>query len=173
MGKKLQPESLAIMKDPRSPANQAEFDEQFETSYKIFRDSLACRRALAEVGSVKEQLARIIAGTGNEEIAKASNGLTDSINVLEKGTDGTLGLDAANQELTAALNMAESADRAMPAQGLTVYAEARAASTQRIQDWTTLKKGPIDALNQELKMKGIKPIAIAEIEREVYYLMTR
>lgn len=171
--KKLPPESLAVVKDPRSPASQAEFDEQFETSYRIFRDSLACRRALAEVGSVKEQLAKIVGGAPNEEIAKASNGLTAQIDALVKGTGGMLGLDAVNQELTSALNMAESADRAIPAQGLEVYAEARASSNQRIQDWAALKKGPIDSLNQELKSKGLTPIAIAEIEREVYYLMTR
>ncbi|MGA9669593.1 MAG: hypothetical protein WBQ94_10310 [Terracidiphilus sp.] len=172
-GKKQSSESLVVVKDPRSPASQAEFDEQFETSYKMFRDSLACRRALAEVGSVKGQLAKIVAGAASEEVAKTSNELIAAINALEKGTDGKLGLDAANQELTATLNMAESADRAMPAQGLTVYAEARAASNQRIEDWAALKKSLLDTLNQELKTKGLQPIAIAEIEREVYYLMTR
>jgi hypothetical protein len=36
-----------------------------------------------------------------------------------------------------------------------------------------LKKDPIDAFNQQLKTQGLVPIAIAEIEREVHYLMTR
>jgi photosystem II stability/assembly factor-like uncharacterized protein len=171
--KKLSPESLAVVKDPRSPASQAEFDEQLETSYTIFRDSLACRRALAEIGSVKEQLAKIVAGAANDEIAKDNERVAAAIDLLTKGSGGKLGIDAANQELTSVLNMAESADRAMPAQGLAVYAEARAASSQRIQEWAALKKGPIDTLNQELKTKGLEPIAIAEIEQEVYYLMTR
>jgi hypothetical protein len=172
-GRKQSPETLAVAKDPRSPANQAEFDEQFETSYRIFRDSLACRRALAEIYSVKEQLAKIVVGAGDDEIARSSKELAAKVDALVKGTDGTPGFDAANQELTSALNMAESADRTMPAQGSAVYAEARAASSQRIQEWAALKKGPIDTLNQELKTKGLAPIAIAEIEREVFYLMTR
>jgi hypothetical protein len=36
-----------------------------------------------------------------------------------------------------------------------------------------LKKGPIDAFNQQLKTQGLVPIAIAGIEHEVYYRMTR
>jgi photosystem II stability/assembly factor-like uncharacterized protein len=172
-GKKLSPETLAVMKDPRSPANQAEFDEQFETSYRIFRDSLACRRALAEMDSVNEQLAKIVMGAASDEIIRNSKELAATIDTLAKGTAGTLGLDVANQEMTSALNMAESADRAMPAQGIEVYDEARAALSQRIQEWAALKKGPVDTLNRELKTRGLAPIAIAEIEREIFYLMTR
>ena len=140
----------------------------------MFRDSLDSRRALAEIGSVKEQLAKIIARAGNNDIVTTSKELAAKVDVLVQGTGGTeLGLDAANQELTSVLNMAESSDRATPAQALEVYAEARAASGQRLNEWTALKKGPIDALNQQLKTQGLAPIAIAEIEREVYYLMTR
>jgi len=84
-----------------------------------------------------------------------------------------LGLGAANQELTSALRVAESSERATPAQALAVYDQARTASSERIIQWAALKKGPIDTLNQQLKAQGLAPIAIAEIEREVYELMTR
>jgi photosystem II stability/assembly factor-like uncharacterized protein len=173
-GKMLSPETLTVVKDPRSPSSQAEFDEKFETSYRIFLDSLESRRALAEIDSVKEQLAKIIASAGNNEIASHSIQLTVTIDALVEGTGGkVLGLDAANQELTSALNMAESSDRAMPAQGLAVYAEATAASGQRIREWAALKRGAVEVLNLQLKTQGLAPIAISEIEREVYYLMTR
>ena len=42
-----------------------------------------------------------------------------------------------------------------------------------MQEWSALKKGPLADLNRQLKAEGLTPIAIAEIEREVYYLMTR
>jgi hypothetical protein len=54
-----------------------------------------------------------------------------------------------------------------------VYGEARTAAAQGIKDWAALKTGPLAALNLKLKTQGLEPIAIAEIEREVYELMTR
>jgi hypothetical protein len=69
--------------------------------------------------------------------------------------------------------MAESGDRTTPSQALVVYAEARSASEQRIQQWAAIKSGPLPALNTQLKAQGQLPIAISAIEREVYYLMTR
>jgi hypothetical protein len=56
---------------------------------------------------------------------------------------------------------------------LEVYAEAKSAASQRIGEWAVLKKGPLDDLNQKLHATGLAPIEIAEIEREVFYLMTR
>ena len=172
--KQLPPQTLVVKKDPRSPATQAGFDQKFQQSYTIFLDSLKCRRALAEIGPVREQLAKIIAASPDNELVTNAKGLATSIDALTDDSAGaTLGLDAANQEFTASLNMAESADRTTPAQALTVYAEARKASQQRIQQWTALKTGPLAALNTQLKAQGHAPIAISQIEREVYYLMTR
>jgi hypothetical protein len=173
-GRKSSPETLIVVKDPRSHASQPELDEQFKTGHAIFLDSLNARRALAEIGSVKEQLAKVIASQGTSETADDCRRFTTTIDALVEGTTGgSLGLDAVNQELTASLSVAESADRATPAQALHVYAEAKAASAQRTAEWSAFKKGPLDTLNQKLKTKGLAPIAIAEIEREVYYLMTR
>jgi hypothetical protein len=173
-GKKLPAETLTISRDPRSPANQSELEVQFKTSYTIFLDSLNARRALAEIGSVKEQLAKLATSEGNSETADDCRRFTTTIDALVEGASGeSLGLDAANQELTASLSVAESADRATPAQALQVYAEAKVSSAQRIGEWAAFKRGPLDTLNQKLRAKGLAPIAIAEIEREVYYLMTR
>ena len=173
-GKVVQHESLLVSKDPRSPATQAEFDDNFAIAYKMFHDSLYCRRALAEIGSVKEQLGKLITASKDSEIVSKAKELSSAADGLVEGSDGaSLGLDTANQELTAAMNMAESSDHRVPSQGLTVYDEAREASAQGIRRWTTLKSGQLEELNRELKTKGLVPIAIAEIEREVYELMTR
>jgi hypothetical protein len=173
-GKVLSRESLLVAKDPRSPATQAEFDENFVTTYKMFLDSLSCRRALAEIGSVKEQLSKLIANSKDSAVETKAKELSAAADaVVESSDSASLGLDAANQELTSAMNMAESSDRRVPAQALIVYNEARAASARRIKDWADLKAGPLAALNLELKTQGLAPIAIAEIEREVYEFMTR
>jgi len=173
-GKPLPPQALVVKKDPRSPATQVDFDQKFQQSYAIFGDSLKCRRALAEIGPVREQLNTIIAASPDNEIATNAKNLARSIDALTDGSVGaTPGLDAANQEYTASLNMSESADRTTPTQALAVYAEARIASRQRIQQWAAIKTGPLAALNTQLKAQGLTPIAISAIEREVYDLMTR
>jgi hypothetical protein len=84
-----------------------------------------------------------------------------------------MGLEEANSGLTAALHVAESADRETPSQALVVYAQARQASAARVREWAGLKHDGLEQLNRQLKAEGAAPIAISEIEREVYYLMTR
>jgi photosystem II stability/assembly factor-like uncharacterized protein len=177
--KKIATESLTIEKDPRSPATQAGFEQQFNVSYKIFADSLESRRALAETGSVKEQLADRIAKEtdGKPDLHKKAANLIAAIDALLSGqtpsAEKRMGLDEANTALTAALHVSESSDRATPTQALELYAQAHYASTARVQEWAVLKKGPLAELNQELKAQSLAPVTIAEIEREVDYLMTR
>jgi photosystem II stability/assembly factor-like uncharacterized protein len=173
-GKALPREPLLVTKDPRSPATQADFDENFATTYRMFLDSLNCRRALAEIASVKEHLSKLISDSKDSEIASKAKELSAAADALVESSDkASLGLDAANQELTSAMNMAESSDRRVPAQALIVFGEARTGSARGIKDWAAFKIGPLAALNLELKTKGLSPIAIATIEREVYELMTR
>jgi photosystem II stability/assembly factor-like uncharacterized protein len=176
-GKKAASQTLDVVMDPRSPANQADLQQQFDVSYKIFEDSLASRRALAEIASVEQQLTKITAAASTSAIQKRAADLTAAIHVLLDGDpqspERAIGLNQANTELTSALNVAENSDRAIPSQALAVYAEAHTVSTARVQEWVALKKGPLAEFNQQLKAQRSSPIAIGEIEREVYYLMTR
>jgi hypothetical protein len=165
--------------DPRSPASQTELQQQFDISYRIFVDSLDSRRALAEIGSVQAQLSKMTseASARNGEIDKRAQDLAATIDAVLEGSsqlpEKFMGLNQANTELTAALHVAESSDRTTPSQALAVYAEAHKASSARVAEWTKIKQGPLGDLNQRLKAQRRAPIAIAEIEREVYYLMTR
>ena len=84
-----------------------------------------------------------------------------------------MGLDEANTALTAALHVSESSDRSTPTQALELYAQAHDATTARVEESARLKKGPLAELNQQLRLQSLAPITIAEIEQEVYYLMTR
>ncbi|HLZ98738.1 MAG TPA: hypothetical protein VKP66_12445, partial [Steroidobacteraceae bacterium] len=163
---------LILVKDPRSPATQKQFVQQFETSCMIFRDSLESRRALAEIASVKERLDKTIAdaGAGETPAILRTRELRADLDAI---VEGNLGLDAANGELTTALNAVESSDRRAPSQALAVYELARTAAHGKLARWAALKSGPLAALNLRLKTQGLPPIAITEIEREIDYLMTR
>jgi photosystem II stability/assembly factor-like uncharacterized protein len=173
-GKQPAPQTLTVVKDARSPATQADLEQQFQTSYKIFQDSLESRRALAEINSVQEHLKKITADIAAADVAKQAAALDASIHALLDGdTTRPIGLEQANTELTSALNVAENSDRTTPSQALAVYEEARTASSARVAEWTALKQGPLAALNQQMKAHSMAPIAIGQIEREVYYLMTR
>jgi photosystem II stability/assembly factor-like uncharacterized protein len=178
-GKKAAQETLVVVMDPRSPASLTELQQQFDISYKIFVDSLETRRALAEIGSVQAQLSKMAseASVRNGELDKRTQDLAATIDAVLEGssqlTEKLMGLNQANTELTAALHVAESSDRTTPSQALAVYAEAHKASSARVAEWAKIKQGPLVDLNQRLKAQRRAPIAIAEIEREVYYLMTR
>jgi len=159
-------EPLILIKDPRSPATQAQFVLQFETSYKIFRDSLEARRALAEIDSVKEQLDKTIAGAaaGNAQVITKEKEFRAALDAIVEGNSG---LDAANMELTTALNAVESSDRPAPSQARAVYRLALTASHAKLKEWAGLKAGPLATLNRELKAQGLPLIEISEIQHEV------
>ena len=165
-GKAVAPATLVVTMDPRSPASARDLQQQFENSYKIFTDSVESRRALAEMDSVQAQLRKL------KTSKKAGEVLSSMASVLA-GDGRTMGLTQANTALTAALHVAESSDRATPAQALDLYAEAHSASRAQVQKWEALKKGGLADLNQQLKAQGQAPIGIAAIEEEVHYLMTR
>ena len=157
-GKTVTTQPLILVKDPRSPATQAQFVQQFSTSHQIFRDSLAGRHALSEINSVKEQLDRIgsNAAAAAPVIAKAKTLRADLDSIVE----GNAGLDAATTELATALNAVESSDRPAPSQALAVYRLGRSASHAQIQQWSALKNGALATFNQELQTQGLAPVTI-------------
>jgi photosystem II stability/assembly factor-like uncharacterized protein len=174
-GNPLYTQPLTVVMDPRVSASAAELQENFATTYKIFSDSLVARRALAEIESVAGQLKK--SAPASPALTTQSKAVLAAIEAITSGSATapglTVGLDQANTELTSALNVAESSDRAIPAQALEVYAEASAASAARVKEWTTLKQGPLAKYNQQLKSAKLPPIAISAIEHEVYILMTQ
>jgi photosystem II stability/assembly factor-like uncharacterized protein len=178
-GKSAAPQALVVVKDPRSPASQAELNDQFAVSYEIFADSLQSRRALAEITSVQDQLSKTIAReiAANAELKKQAFDLGAAIDALlsgqSKSSRNLMGLEEANTALTAALHVSESSDRTVPSQALELYAQAHNDSAERVREWAAIKQGRLAELNRQLKSTGFVPITIAEIELEIYYLMTR
>ena len=150
---------LSLIKDPRSPATQAQFVRQFDKSLMIFRSSLEGRRALADIASVKQQLDMTIASAGSVD-AQASTMSKELRAELDAIVEGAGGLDAATAALITALNAVESSDRPASSQALAVYDWARTTSRGKLQRWAALKSGSIATLNEKLKARGLPAVSL-------------
>jgi hypothetical protein len=171
-GERVSTVPLVLLKDPRSDASGEQLAEQFATGVRIFSDSLACRRALAEIAALRERLAQSLAapGGGGHRSAPSTKKLQEQLDDL---VEGSTGLETVNMELTSSLNVVESSDRPAPAQALAVYDLARAALQPKLERWTKLKEGPLAKLDRQWQSRGIAPLGVRDIEREVDYLLTR
>ena len=168
---------LVLVKDPRSAASPEQLADQFATAVRIFRDSLACRRALAEIAEVEGRLSKALAAPGARAPRAPANPAAGRAKALQGAlgnlVEGSAGLEAANGQLTSALNVVESSDRPAPTQALTVYDVARAAAQVKLAEWEKIKNGPLADLDRQWQAEGIAPLAIREIEHQVDDLMTR
>jgi photosystem II stability/assembly factor-like uncharacterized protein len=167
---------LKVVMDPRSTATPEELQKQFELGGQIFAETLRSRQALAEIQSIQKQLSDLKLNPGQTELKAAVGQVQADIARIIDGAGqsaGSTGLKQANLELAAALGVVESSDRAIPSQALAVYEQGDQAMKARIADWAQLKTGRLAQLNDQLKQAKLTPIAIAEIEREVEYLISR
>jgi photosystem II stability/assembly factor-like uncharacterized protein len=166
---------LKVMMDPRSTATPDELEKQFELARTIFAVTLHSRQALAEIQSIQKQLGDLKLSAAQTELKAAVTRVQAQISrIIDGGGSAeSVGLKEANSGLTAALGVVESSDRAIPAQAIAVYGQSDQAAKARIADWGQLKAGGLKQLNDQLKQAKLTPIAIAEIEREVEYLMSR
>jgi hypothetical protein len=61
----------------------------------------------------------------------------------------------------------------VPSQAIAVYRESSQQVKARIAGWTGFKQTKLAQLNQQLREANFAPIAIAEIEQQVEFLMSR
>jgi photosystem II stability/assembly factor-like uncharacterized protein len=168
-----QPLKLAM--DPRSAATPEELDKQLELGRQIFAGTIRSRQALAEMQSVQKQLSDLQQklGAGHADLKAAVTQRQAEIARIIDGQEDSVGLKEANSGLSAALGVVESGDRAAPSQAIAVYEQSDQAMKARLSQWAGLKAGSLKQLNDQLKQANLAPIAIAEIEREVEYSMSR
>ena len=172
-----QDQALKVAMDPRSPATPDILEQQMELGQKMFTETLAARRALAEIGSVQKQLSEVEQKLGETNPAlKAALAVaqSDLANILAKrDTDAEAGLQSAYTDLVSALHVVEGGDRAVPSQAIAVYEESSPRIRAAIAEWISFKQKKLPPLNQELRQANLAPVAISEIEHEVEFLMTR
>jgi hypothetical protein len=165
---------LRIVMDPRSAATREELDKQIELGRQIFAETVHSRQALAEIQSVQKQLSDLKLDAGHAELKAAVAQLqAEMARILDGEPSGSIGLKEANTGLSSALGVVESSNRAVPSQAIAVYEQSGQAAKARIAEWTQLKAGSLTQLNDQLRQAKLSPIAVAEIEREVEYLMSR
>ncbi len=168
---------LEVAMDPRSSATAKELDEQLRVGRQIFEQARLTRKALAEMTAVRSSLAEAT------KAAAANPALLSQISAVEKSIAGiesggreagapSMGLSAANTGLMASLRVVGSSDRTIPSQAMDVFRQSNAAAESRLAEWTALKQGDLARLNRALEAAGVKPIAIAEIEQQLEYLMS-
>jgi hypothetical protein len=106
-------------------------------------------------------------------LAEAQSGIGKILTNKEHAADEGPGLQDAYTGLASALRVVESGDRAVPSQAVAVYKESSQQVKAGIAEWARFKQTRLAKLNQQLRDASFAPIAIAEIERQVEFLMSR
>jgi photosystem II stability/assembly factor-like uncharacterized protein len=174
-----QTQSLRVVMDPRSPATPETLHQQLQLGQQIFAETMEARRALAEIASLRKQLADLEQKVGEKDSAIKS-ALVSAQNELSRivtrpvATPGkTAGLQDAFSDMASALRVVESGDRLVPSQAIAVYTESNQGVKAAIAEWSHFKTTRLPSLNQKLSEANLAPITISEIEQEIQFLMSR
>jgi hypothetical protein len=164
--------------DPRSVATPEILTRQLQLGQQIFAETMEARRALAEIDSLRKQLADLQQKIGDEDSAiKAvlADAQTEISKIVKPASDPeqALSLEDAFADMASALRVVEGGDRAVPSQAIAVYNESTQSVKAAIAEWSEFKTTKLPRLNQKLSEANLAPIAISEIEQEVQFLMSR
>ncbi len=179
---KAQQQSLKVMMDPRSAATPEVLAQQLQLGQQIFGETIEARRALAEINSVQKQLADTQQKLEQQKtqsvqlkaaLAEAQSGLGNILTNKEHTAALGPGLQSAYTGLASALRVVEGGDRVVPSQAIAVYKESSQQVKARIAEWIQFKQTKLTQLNQQLRKANFAPVAIAEIERQVAFLISR
>jgi hypothetical protein len=164
-----------VAMDPRAAATPQVLAQQFTLAESIYAQTLASRKAMAELESVESQLKKLNTASSPSEVTKAVKAaMTELQEINGSDDDGPEpGLEAANAGLGTALRVVESGDRTAPAQAVEIFTEMSKAAREKIASWQQYKKTDLDKLNDALKRAHLEPLQIAAIEEQVHYAMTR
>jgi hypothetical protein len=154
--------------DPRSPATPEVLAQQLQLGLQLFDQTTEPRGALAEIASVRKQLADLQQKLGAENpqlksvLAEAGSEI-DSISKPKDSVAGrAYGLEEAYQELASALRVVEGGDRAVPSQVGALYQESTTKIKAFVAEWTTYKEAKLPPLNQQLGAQNLSPIKVPE-----------
>jgi hypothetical protein len=165
--------------DPRSAATPETLHQQLQLGQQIFAETVEARRVLAEIASLRKQLADLSQKVGEKDAAvrsalvSAQTEIAKIVNTPENIPGQSTGLQDAFADMASALRVVESGDRAVPAQAIAVYNESHQRVKAAIAEWNDFKTTRLPMLNQKLSEGNLGPIAISEIEQEVQFLMSR
>ncbi len=166
---------LRVTMDPRCSATQQVLVQQYSLATLIYQQSLAARKAMAELQSVESELKKLEANAQSNppDLNRAVHSALAQLHAISGGEAEQPGLAQANAGLGAALRMVESGDRTAPSQAIVIFKEMSNVAQQKIQDWDQFKKTGLSRVNSALARAHQKPVQISAIEEQVHYAMTR
>ena len=164
---KVYTQSFGVIMDPRSKATPQLLAEQLRLASQIFDEAMKAHGVVAQIGSVRKQLAALQAKADEKsslktEIAEAQETVAKILKRKENPMSKSTGLENAYLGLTAALRVVESGDRAAPSQALELYQESDQQTAAGIREWEEFKQGKLAVLNQKLKETELKPVSIGK-----------
>ena len=172
---------VQVTMDPRSTATNQVLERQFALAGAIYRETLASRKAMAELESVEAQLNALNSRNNNPadlqrdlraalgKLESIKNGLVENPNAPKR----QIGLADANSGLGVALRVVESGDRTAPSQAIVIFDEAKTAAITQIAAWQHFKTSDLAGVNAALQRAHQPALQMAAIEEEVHYAMTR
>ena len=159
---------LKVSLDPRSTATPADLAKQFDLAMKAWRDLKTNGETQRQLTALRRRIADIKARSGaNADITSlASQVDMDAARIMgasggRAGSGAPSGLGAAQSELSAALNVAESADRTPPAQAYALYEQGTRGLAEQLAAWAALKNGKLAELNRVLRAQNLPEIDLA------------
>jgi len=167
---KAQVQPLKVVMDPRSPATPEILRKQLQLGRQMFAETLEARRALAEIASLRKQLADREQKLGENNSALKSL-LADARTEISKietrqgAVAQASGLQDAFADMASALRVVEGGDRAVPSQAIAVYDESSKRVKIAIAQWSEFKTTKLRPLNQKLSEANLPPIAISGMEQ--------
>jgi photosystem II stability/assembly factor-like uncharacterized protein len=175
VGGKVMEQPLRVTMDPRSSATQQVLDQQYAVATSIYTQTLATRKAMAELQSVETELTKLEASSESHssELNSAVHDALAKLHSISAGEDNKPGLAQANAGLGTALEMVESGDRTAPSQAIVIFKQMSNVGQQKIQLWEQFKRTGLNHVNAALARAYQKPVQISAIEEQVHYAMTR
>jgi len=166
---KSQEQPLTLHMDPRIKTPAAELRAQFEMETGAVRGMNESFKSLAQVQSVREQLAELSSSAGNSPLWASLSAVKKKVAELEGSAESSFfgvpapgqrpeNFSTLNQHFGNLLAVADSADSAPTAQAQSAYHEEVAALQNLEAKWTAIRNQDIAQLNAEVVKAGKQPI---------------
>ncbi|HEV7513850.1 MAG TPA: hypothetical protein VGO27_19295, partial [Candidatus Acidoferrum sp.] len=166
---KSQEQPLTLHMDPRIKTPAAELRAQFEMETGAVRGMNESFKSLAQVRSVREQLAERSTEAGNSPLPGSLSAVQKKVAELEGNAESSFfgvpatgkrpeNFSSLNQHFGNLLAVADSADAAPTSQAQSVYHEELEALQNLEAQWTAIRNHDIPELNSELEKAGKTPI---------------
>jgi photosystem II stability/assembly factor-like uncharacterized protein len=166
-GGRMLTQPLIVKLDPRSTATQLELAKQLELSLTCSRAIAKTNAALHDVRAVQLELANRRVRAGAEAALKIAELQYDTDRIggpLDGGGRGSAApsagptLSGIASQLSAALSVAESADRTPPAAAYTLYEQANRELTAQLAVWKRFREIDLPELNRLLEKSKLPVI---------------